>query len=211
LSATLVVIIGASGAWAIVQTSSNSVAAYFSPFTHAWELALGGLVAIATPQLKKIPRIIAGVLSWMGLAGIAIAALAFNSNTSYPGMSALLPVLSTAMVVACGASQARYGVEALLRLRPIQWLGKLSYSLYLWHWPVLAIVTQYAVRPVSLVAKMSWLLAAFGISVISYLLVENPIRHWSYLTMSSVKSIVMGIMLIGTALCVLTVELAAHP
>jgi peptidoglycan/LPS O-acetylase OafA/YrhL len=168
-------IIVASLALSIHQTSTNAITAFFSPATRGWELALGALVAVASPQLSKIPEAAAMWMSWVGVAGIGLAAFLYNSATAYPGSAALLPVCATALVVASGTARPLMGAERLLRLPPFQWMGKLSYSLYLWHWPILIIAAQYAGHSLSVGDNLLWLTAALGLSVLSFFLVENPI------------------------------------
>jgi peptidoglycan/LPS O-acetylase OafA/YrhL len=211
LTGLLVCSIAASLTWSIVQTQSNATTAYFSPFTRAWELALGALVAVWSPQLAKLARPAAGVVTWVGLAGIVAAVVAYNDTTRYPGVSVVLPVVSTALVVAGGAAQPKLGAERLLHLRGFQWMGKLSYSLYLWHWPVLILVAQHDGHPLTVVDSLLWVLVALALSVASYVAVENPIRHWKFLTVSGLRSISLGVLLIGLSVGVSAFELASHP
>jgi peptidoglycan/LPS O-acetylase OafA/YrhL len=211
LTVLLLISIAASFAWSIHQTATNATAAYFSPFTHAWELALGGLVAVGSYQLVKLPRWVAIAMTWVGLAGILVAAFVFTAATAYPGYAVALPVVGTALVVAGGTAAPAWGAEALLRLHPFRWLGKLSYSLYLWHWPILIIAAQYAGRPLSVKDNLGWVLVALGISIVCYLGVENPIRHWKFLTRSPVRSVCLGALLTAISLGVMAFELATHP
>ena len=98
-----VVIVGSYGL-SIVQTASHPATAYFSPFTRAWELALGALVAVSTAWLKQIPGQIGAVLTWAGLAAIGYSAVAFNAQTAYPGSLAAVPVVGAALIIAGGVS-----------------------------------------------------------------------------------------------------------
>jgi peptidoglycan/LPS O-acetylase OafA/YrhL len=196
--------------WSIHQTSANSVAAYFSPFTRAWELALGGLVAVASLTLSRLPRPVASAMTWAGLAGIVLAAFLFTGTTAYPGFAVALPVVGTALVIAGGTALPRMGAETVLRAPPFQWLGRLSYSLYLWHWPILIIAAQHAGRPLSVTDNLLWLLLALALAAGSYYLVENPIRHWATLRRSAVLSIMLGLLLIAVSLLLVSVELANH-
>ena len=210
LTTLLVCSIVASFVWSIHQTSVNSVAAFFSPFTRAWELALGALVAVASLQLARLPRHVAAVMTWAGLSGILVAAFTYNSATPYPGVAVALPVISTALIVAGGMARPRAGAEVLLRVPPFQWMGKLSYSLYLWHWPILIIAAQHVGHPLSVEDNLLWVLFALGLSVGSYFLLENPIRHWKFLTRSGARSICLGGLLVALSLAVATFEIASH-
>ncbi|HUJ67170.1 MAG TPA: acyltransferase [Acidimicrobiales bacterium] len=210
LTVLLVASIVVSFAWSIHQTATNSVAAFFSPFTRAWELALGALVAVASLQLAKLPRPVAATMTWAGLGGIVVAALAYTPATPYPGVAVALPVISTAVIVAGGMARPRAGAEVLMRATPFQWMGKLSYSLYLWHWPILIIAAQHVGHPLSVKDNLLWVLFALVLSVGSYFLVENPIRHWKFLTRSGARSVSLGGLLIAVSLVLATFEIASH-
>jgi peptidoglycan/LPS O-acetylase OafA/YrhL len=211
LTIVLMASIVASFIWSIVQTSSNGTAAYFSPFTRAWELALGGLVAVASLQLAKLPRAVAMAMTWVGLGGILLAGFAYSATTTYPGSAVALPVISTALVVAGGTAAPRLGAEWILRLPPFRWLGKLSYSLYLWHWPILIIAAQYAGHPLSVKDNLGWVLLALAFSIVSYFAIENPLRHWKYLSRSAIRSLCLGALFIGASLGLMAFETGTHP
>ena len=175
----LVLVIVVSYWFSVAQTAAQPTAAYFSPFTRAWELALGALVAVGTPWLKNMTTLSAAVLTWVGLAAIAAAAFAFTAQTPYPGSLVAIPVFGAALVIAGGVAAPRLGAERLLGLGPSQWLGKRSYSLYLWHWPILIIAAEHAGKStLPLADNLLLILLAIVISMASYRLVENPIRHW---------------------------------
>jgi len=210
LAALLLVSIAVSFAWSVHQTQASPVSAFFSPFTRAWELALGSLVAVASLQLRKIPPIAAAVMTWVGLGGILTAAFVYSSTTPYPGTAVALPVMSTALVIAGGTANPSMGAELLLRFRPFQWLGKLSYSLYLWHWPILIIAAQHVGHPLSVEDNLLWMLVALALSIASYFIVENPIRHWSFLARSGGRSLALGALLIGLSLAIAFFEIASH-
>ena len=105
----LVAIITASFALSILQTTSNPTVAYFSPLTRAWELALGALVAVSTEWLSRLPKMLASVSTWVGLAAIVFASIAFNSHTVYPGSLVAVPVVGAALVIAGGAATPALG------------------------------------------------------------------------------------------------------
>jgi peptidoglycan/LPS O-acetylase OafA/YrhL len=211
LTALLIVSIAVSLAWSVLETTSNATAAYFSPFTRAWELALGGLIAVGSTQLARIPKAISLAFTWIGLSGILLSAFCFSTATAYPGYAVSLPVVSTALVVAGGTAVPRGGAEALLRQLPFRWLGKLSYSLYLWHWPILIIAAQYAGHPLSVKDNLLWVVLALALSIGTYFVVENPIRHWKFLSRSPIRSIGLGVGLIALSVGLMTFEIHTHP
>jgi peptidoglycan/LPS O-acetylase OafA/YrhL len=192
----------------VVQTASHPNAAYYSPFTRAWELALGALVAVGTPWLKQIPIRSASFISWSGLVAIVFAAFAFTAETSYPGSLVAVPVVGAGLVIAGGVAVPRSGAESLLGLRPFRWLGQRSYSLYLWHWPILIIAARYAGKS-SLSYKENLILvgAAVLISIPSYTVVENPIRR---LHIRPKASVAMGIGVIILTVAVLSLVISAE-
>jgi len=132
----------ASLIYSIVQTHSHPAAAYFSVLPRVWELAIGGLVAVCTVELRRLSAPIAAAMSWLGLGLILLAGFAFTASTVYPGWAVIIPAGGAALLIAGGAAVPAYGVETILRLRPIQWIGVISYSLYLWHWPILTIAAE---------------------------------------------------------------------
>ena len=171
----------------IATSVPGHFAAYNSPFTRAWELAIGGLVAVGTAQLQRIPPTIAAIATWVGLFGIIVSGLFISARLALPGYVAALPVLSTALVIAGGTPMPRRGAESLLRLPPIAWLGRWSYSWYLWHLAIFVLAAYYAhttVETSPIVRRL--LLASFALvlAAITYYLVENPIRHSKWLSRS---------------------------
>ncbi len=211
LGIVLGVAVVASFVFSIVQTSSNPTAAYFSPFPRVWELALGGLVAVSTAHLRRVPALVAAVMSWLGLGMILLAAVVFSPSTSYPGWRVALPVIGAALVIGGGVATTKNGAESLLRLRPFQWIGLVSYSLYLWHWPVLTIAAERrGTESLPVWDSLLWVLVSLGLAIVTYWLVENPIRHSAFLVSRRSASLVLGGCLIASSLTVATVELHIH-
>jgi peptidoglycan/LPS O-acetylase OafA/YrhL len=211
LTIGLVAIIAASFALSVVQTASDPTVAYFSPLTRAWELALGALVAISTRWLLAVPRVLGSVMTWAGLVAIGFAAIEFDSHTAYPGTLVAVPVVGASLVIAGGVSTPRRAAESLLGLAPFRWFGKLSYSIYLWHWPILIVAADAAGKAsLPFHQNVVWLAVALAASVITFYAVENPIRHATFPTVGRWAPIGLGAVLIAVSFGVSTVELNVH-
>ena len=144
----------ASFAWSLHKTATDPAAAYFVTPARAWEFGVGGLLALL-PATARPSR----ALSAAGLAAIALASFALGAGTPFPGTAALLPVLGAAAVIHARA----------LSFGPLERLGDISYSVYLWHWPLIVLVPELG-APALLVATLAlgWL---------SKLAVEDPVRR----------------------------------
>lgn len=165
--------------WALSETSDNPTVAYFSTFSRAWELAVGALIAATTSQFEKIPAAARPFVSYCGLAGIAASLFVIDSTSAFPAPWAALPVVSAAAVIGAGVGgKPRY-------LMPLTngvtvFVGKISYSLYLWHFPV--VVLLGSLLEVGSVEYFSWCVSAMlALSIASFYLVEDPVRRSSWL------------------------------
>jgi peptidoglycan/LPS O-acetylase OafA/YrhL len=207
LAILLATVIVASYTFSIVFTSTNPSSAFFSPLTRAWELALGGLIAVGSDSLRRLPQPVAAFLSWLGLAAIVTASVTLTSASVYPGALVAIPVVGAGLIIAAGTSQPAWGVEYLLRQKPFQLLGLISYSLYLWHWPILIIATQNrGATNLPVWDNVVLLLVATLAAALTYRLIENPVRHSTALIQRRWASVLMGLCLIGATLAVTTYE-----
>lgn len=169
----------ASFGWAVLQGVSAPTAAYFSTGTRAWEFALGALLATAVPLLRRTPAALGVMLAWAGLAGIVASFLLLDPSTvGFPGPWAAAPVVATVVALAGGVSAPPPSLFLLTNPLSIA-VGNASYSLYLWHYPV--VVFTAALLPAS-----AWSLpltfaaiAVFGFA--SYAIVEQPLRYAPFL------------------------------
>jgi peptidoglycan/LPS O-acetylase OafA/YrhL len=205
----LVAVVGASLALSVLQTTWAPTVAYFSPFTRAWELALGGLCVLASPWAARWPRWAAAPVGWLGVAGILAAGILYGPTTAYPGIAALVPVGATALVVLAGSSVLRRGPESILGTRPFQRGGDLSFSLYLWHWPILVIAAEAVTTPLSPLARTLLVLLAVLLAELSRRLVEDPVRHARRLAGPARRGIGLGLALVVGTVALATVLLAA--
>jgi peptidoglycan/LPS O-acetylase OafA/YrhL len=191
IALTLVVVGGLSLYLSVVQTASNPTAAYFSTIDRTWELAVGALLAVALPWLGKIPSALRCALSWSGLAAIITAALVFTTATAIPGYNALLPVLGCGALLVGGVGLPRHGAHSLLSIRPLRFLGDISYSLYLWHWPILIIGAAYLGARDTLSVRVALIFGSVLVATLSYYGLENPLRHVRLLSQRTWRGLVL--------------------
>ncbi|TGQ64067.1 acyltransferase [Mesorhizobium sp. M00.F.Ca.ET.186.01.1.1] len=168
-----------------LTSASPAWAFYFSPL-RAWEFAAGGLATFASPTLWRHRPWLQAAQGWLGLALIASAYLWLSEDLPFPGYYALLPVAGTVLVLLAGKDDA--GVKAgwrapgaALSLPPLQWIGTLSYSLYLWHWPVIVYAGMLA-PDLSVPQRFLAAALALVLSVLTYHLIENPARQGGWRT-----------------------------
>ncbi|MEV1328686.1 acyltransferase family protein [Micromonospora costi] len=164
-----------SFAWAL-RISPTDPSAYYVTTTRMWELALGGAVAVAATWLSRTPRPVATPLAWIGLAAVGISAVLIDTEAGFPGLSALGPTLGTAAMIAFGPAAGRTGPALLLSRRPLRDIGALSYSLYLWHWPLL-IAAQAQLGDLSVGTALVVVGASAIPAALTYHFIENPVRR----------------------------------
>ena len=191
--------VGASLFWCIHQTAYDANTAYFSPFTRGWELGIGALVAVCAPWLVRAPRVAAAALGWVGLAMIGYAAVRFDAHTAFPGSAALVPVLGAAFVIAGGLLLTRGGPEYVLGRKPMQLVGKYSFGLYLWHWPIL-IIAEGHFQHLNVLEKLGLVVLAGLLSAVTFYRLENVVRRAPRLVKSPAASLAVGAAVIGASL-----------
>lgn len=161
----------------------ESVAFYFMPL-RAWEMLAGSmLVMVDIPQSAKAAH--RNILSLAGITLILASVLMFDEETFFPGFAALIPVAGSAIIIYSGMS-GRSFIGNILSLKPVVFIGKISYSLYLWHWPLLVIGKYYIIRQLILFDIIIWLTITFAISTLSWKFIENPFRKKSFMETSRV-------------------------
>ncbi|GAA3896062.1 SGNH hydrolase domain-containing protein [Leifsonia kafniensis] len=174
-------IVVVSLAWSVFETITSPASAYFSSFTRFWELGVGALAAVVMSVYgRALPARIGMATSWLGLGIIIASALALSEATPFPGYAALLPVAGATLIMVggFGASPTYSRVLAPLTNPVAVYIGNLSYSLYLWHFPLtILLLSVLPVGPTYYVAVLGGTLA---LSVLTYHFVENPIRNASW-------------------------------
>lgn len=176
LAIALVVLIGFSYRWSIIITDRSAPWAYFSLQTRAWELALGALVAVGAGWLVRLPRVLAELGALVGLVVVLGSCFLMSDASTYPGSISALPVGGAALLIACGCG-GRRRVERLLGESFMQCVGRISYSWYLWHWPMLIMIPLIAGHALSWQARVVVVWASVLVAVASYFFVENPARN----------------------------------
>ena len=159
----------------LLLTQTAQPWAFFSLPTRAWELMAGALVALAPlPRLRAAPA-----LGWLGLAGILAAAVLFSDETVYPGWFALVPVVGAMLVIGFGAQASRVAVGRVLGIRPLVFVGAISYSLYLVHWPLLVLAHEQTglATPLPLGYSIGLAAASVPLAYLLYRFVETPFRR----------------------------------
>jgi peptidoglycan/LPS O-acetylase OafA/YrhL len=179
----------------VAVTQAAQPVAYFATHTRVWELAAGAIIALTLPTWKRVPGAVAAILALIGLAAIVAAGVLYDDATPFPGYTAMLPVVGTMLVIVAGTGVVGGPnvVGRLLSTAPFQFVGKISYSLYLWHWPILIIGPLALGVESSLMLNLVLLMAAFAISQLSYAYVETPVRNGRLLKSSSLWGLVTGI------------------
>ncbi len=158
-------------ALSIYQTRTAPIWAFYSLPTRAWELGIGAL-------LLFIPtgRLTLRLLPWIAMGGLFIASIRFSNNTSFPGVNALLPVFATAALIATIPIWPRF-LNALSNNALSQWLGKISYPLYLWHWPVLVLPSTALGRPLTVNERIACIALTVLLADLTNRFLEDPLRR----------------------------------
>ena len=192
-----IAIIGfASLALSIWLTAWRQPWAFFLPFTRGWEFAIGGLAALSPSLLDRGEAGYVGarlgpikeIAGWLGLLAILLASTVYSSATEFPGLAATLPAIGTAILLRIGAGRSLTRVSRWLGNQGLREFGRVSYSWYLWHWPVLVFTASLSGRS-ALAIRLAAVAISFLLAELSYRLVENPLRYSSWLKASSARSL----------------------
>lgn len=173
----------ASLAWSIHATAASPESAYFSTFTRAWELIAGAAAAVVVAAGWQVrSAAVRAVVGLLGLGAIVVGAVIFDGTTPFPGTAALVPVLGTVALLVSGGSGTEGPVARLLGVKPLRAIGDWSFSLYLWHWPVIILVRGRWGEDVldPLWAKVALIGGVLVISWATYRWVETPFRQHTF-------------------------------
>jgi peptidoglycan/LPS O-acetylase OafA/YrhL len=182
-------------------TRADEPWAFFSLPTRAWELAVGGLVALSAPVLRRLPIVAAVALGWAGLAAVVASAIWFGASTPFPGTAALVPVLGAAAILAAGLVPRPWGPVVVLGTAVMGLVGAVSYSWYLWHWPVLVLAPYVVGHALSERTNLALAVGSGVLAWATYRLVEEPARHSKWLSERARHTFVAGLGLSTAGAC----------
>ncbi|MET0927915.1 MAG: acyltransferase family protein [Aeromicrobium sp.] len=165
-----------SFAYCLYLTDTNPGVAYFSTFTRMWEFGLGGLASFAPPAMAGLSRrrtAVVTVIAAGGVLAILASLVLIDARTPFPGYAAALPVLGTAVLVRWGGPTFVSWIGAL---PPVALLGRVSYALYLWHWPLIVLPPLITFHPLTTTEKLAVIVVAVAVAWASTRFFEEPIR-----------------------------------
>ncbi|PTL74147.1 hypothetical protein C1I63_15750 [Rathayibacter caricis DSM 15933] len=166
-----------SFAYSVLLVQRDQPSAYYSVLARTWEFGLGSLSALVLTG-RTLPTAIRVVAGWLGLVGVISCGIVLQVSSAFPGAAALWPTLSAVLVLIAGTGPApTFGVARLLALRPLVWLGGVSYGLYLWHWPLLVFWEEISGQEPGLVAGLSIVAAAVVLATLSKHFLEDPLHR----------------------------------
>ncbi|WP_371880692.1 acyltransferase family protein [Caballeronia sp. S22] len=174
LIAAIAICFLASFAFNVQQVHSHPAAAFYSPFSRFWELAAGGLLAVLSKRESQGARLAKELVSCAGLALIVCAVCLITAASVFPGWWALLPVAGAVALIWAGPDCLVN--RHLLSLRPMVWIGKISYPLYLWHWPLLSFTTILTGQAPAPQMRFTLVIVSVLLAWATYLFIEKPVR-----------------------------------
>ncbi|MHC8323345.1 acyltransferase family protein [Pseudomonas sp. GB2N2] len=173
--------------------------AFFSLPTRAWELLCGAMLAVLPAPKHAVKPWISQTVGMAGLAAVLVAVFTFTKATVFPGWAAALPVLGATALIWSGAQGSTW-VSQILSARALVWIGLLSYSLYLWHWPVYVYANAISIDGIQPLEAAGWMLLALGLAWLSLRYVELPFREKRLL--AGRKPVLVGGLLVMAVLAV---------
>ncbi len=160
-----------------LASSAPQIAFYMLP-SRAWELGIGGLLAVSMPSISK-SRWLNNWISLLGVLLVLSSVWVIKDSYTFPGKWALPPVIGAVLLIFSGASRKTVAYH-VLSWKPFVFIGKISYSLYLWHWPIIVFYKELIAPDISLTAGIAILLLTVIMSLLSFFLVEKPCRYGVY-------------------------------
>jgi peptidoglycan/LPS O-acetylase OafA/YrhL len=177
--------------YSVYYTRVNPAGAYFVTTTRMWELGLGGLLALLPGQVSRLLGR-CGPLGWAGLGLVVVSAFALNGTLAFPGYLALLPAGGAAALILGGSAAARFGPHRLMSVRPMVFTGGISYSLYLWHWPVIVLYSAWSRHAVDAISGLALIAVSVVLAWLTKIWVEDRVRTATLLSGHDWRSVSMA-------------------
>ncbi|MEP7370170.1 MAG: acyltransferase family protein, partial [Dermatophilaceae bacterium] len=180
---TLLLVTVGSFAVSVWVTQTDRAVAYFITPTRAWEFGAGALLVLL--MRRWVPHLaLALVLRWLGMIALVASAWFFSNATAFPGYAAALPVIATAAVIIAGDTGRADPSGLLFRRRPVQWVGDASYSIYLWHWPMVVFAPYLLGHNLGTPELLALVVLCLVVSGLSRRFVEDAMGLWPRLTLT---------------------------
>ncbi len=167
----------ASLGYSLWLTATDPALAYFVTPARGWEFGAGALLAFAPVASLHVGARTRAGLGWVALVGLLACSLVLDESTPMPGTAALWVVAASMTLIWVEAPEVPWASSKLLVLRPARYLGDISYSVYLWHWPFIILLPYVTDHPLTMLDKLSILLATVGASALTKRWVEDPVRE----------------------------------
>ena len=202
----------ASIAASVLLTAVLPGPAYFNTGVRGWEFLAGAMVATLSQRFAAVGgpwrhRRLGAVLAWLGIALILVAVFRFDDATPFPGIAALLPVTGTALAIAAGANAGPLSLRRFSTIPVIRMLGDWSYSIYLWHWPLIVLFPLVTLTPVTSIVALGIVVVSIVFGALFKRFVEDPLRRpWAQRPRREfLIALVVPLVLIATAITTSTI------
>lgn len=166
--------------------------AFFSLPTRAWELALGAILAVIEGSLSRFTKGFANLLVWIGLVLVVLSGVLMKETAAFPGLAALAPTVGVALVIIGGTRPDLGWPSRALGTRPLRFFGRISYSLYLWHWPILVLPLAVSTTPLPLMERLLLLVLTVVLATGTQRWVEDPLRRGKIIGTVPRRNLVMA-------------------
>lgn len=179
--------------WSIYLTQVDAASAYFVTTTRIWELALGGIVALVSISAWKPSVNLSRLMAWTGVACIMVTLILFTTRTPFPSYTALLPTVGAGLIILAAVDAVSKSPRFFLSWKLNQFLGDISYSIYLWHWPILVIAPYALGAPLTTPVKLVLVGLTILLAAASKIYIEDPARKSKKFAASRPRAFAYGL------------------
>jgi len=177
--------------YSILLTKNDPTFAFYSLPTRAWEFALGAITFLLTSNLNRFWKFFRFLFGWTGLAALIYSFITITDSQEFPGTIALIPTIATALIIAASSKGKFFG--SFLITNPLFYgVGAVSYSLYLWHWPIYQLMSEVVGTEFNQVSLIIYTIILTTITIATYFVIEKPIRNYKRLGRKASYGFVWG-------------------